>query len=67
MSTPEHPLDPTSARQRLEQARGPEFWRSLEDLAAQPGFDEWLESEFPRQATAWRTSRPATIAAIFSS
>src|SRR5437868_11539514 len=48
-----NPLDPTSARERLEQARGPEYWRSLEDLAAQPGFDEWLEKEFPRQATAW--------------
>src|SRR5436190_196860 len=53
MSTPEHLLDPSSSRQRLEQARGPEYWRSLEDLAARPGFDEWLEKEFPRQAAVW--------------
>jgi molybdopterin-containing oxidoreductase family iron-sulfur binding subunit len=32
---------------------GPTFWRSLEQLAAKPGFTEWLEKEFPRQATAW--------------
>lgn len=53
MSTPEQPIDPTSARRELEQARGPEFWRSLEHLAARPDFHEWLEKEFPRQATAW--------------
>src|SRR5438045_9185470 len=30
-----------------------EFWRSLEQRAARPDFGEWLEKEYPRQATAW--------------
>jgi MoCo/4Fe-4S cofactor protein with predicted Tat translocation signal len=48
MSTPEQPLDPN-----LPLKHGPEFWRSLEQLAARPDFGEWLEKEHPRQATAW--------------
>src|SRR5215470_20401383 len=55
MSTPnpQPRLDPAAIRQRMEGARGPEYWRSLEDLADSPDFREWLEREFPRQATAW--------------
>src|SRR5581483_808830 len=46
MSTPEYPLDPTKTP-------APDFWRSLEERAARPDFTEWLEKEYPRQASAW--------------
>src|SRR5262245_20296245 len=44
------------ARERLERlsgARGPAFWRSLEELAATPEFEEILHAEFPRHASEW--------------
>jgi molybdopterin-containing oxidoreductase family iron-sulfur binding subunit len=37
-------------RHRLNQAKGPEFWRSLDELAQTPEFEELLHREFPRQA-----------------
>src|SRR4051794_16909255 len=37
-------------RERLTKARGPKYWRSLEELANEPGFSEMMEREFPRQA-----------------
>ena len=44
-------LDLASVRERLAGARGREYWRSLEELAATDGFTEFLEREFPRQAS----------------
>ena len=38
---------------RLEGARGRDYWRSLDDLAATPEFQDLLEREFPRQAVGW--------------
>src|SRR5262249_4343836 len=32
---------------------GPEFWRSLDDMASSPDFQERLQREFPRQAVGW--------------
>ena len=46
-------LDLAAVRARLEAARGRAYWRSLEDLAASPGFKELLEREFPQQAIGW--------------
>ena len=46
-------LDLAAARARLNQARGPEYWRSLEDLASTPEFRDLMEREFPRQAVGW--------------
>ncbi len=40
-------------RAELEKKQGREYWRSLNDLAAAPGFREALEREFPRQAIGW--------------
>src|SRR6476620_6531176 len=53
------PMNATSSdlalfQKRVADVQGPEFWRSLEDLAARPEFYEWLEREHPRQATAWQ-------------
>src|SRR5919205_132279 len=47
------PASIESARARLRDTRGREFWQSLEELAETEGFDELLHTEFPRQASAW--------------
>lgn len=38
---------------RLEGKAGPQYWRSLEELADRPEFREFLEREFPRGASEW--------------
>ncbi len=40
-------------RDRLAAAGGPEYWRSLEELAATEEFEELVQREFPRQAAEW--------------
>jgi molybdopterin-containing oxidoreductase family iron-sulfur binding subunit len=47
------PLDLSAARARLGSARGKTYWRSLEELANTPGFEEMLHREFPRHASEW--------------
>ena len=32
---------------------GPKYWRSLDELAATPEFQDLMEREFPRQAVGW--------------
>jgi molybdopterin-containing oxidoreductase family iron-sulfur binding subunit len=32
---------------------GRRYWKSLEELAASPAFDDWLGREFPEQASEW--------------
>ncbi|MEM8995752.1 MAG: TAT-variant-translocated molybdopterin oxidoreductase, partial [Acidobacteriota bacterium] len=41
------------AREKLSASRGPNYWRSLEELAEKPGFQDMLAREFPRQAAEW--------------
>ncbi len=53
MSEPRKKLDLAAVRARLEGASGREYWRSLDDLAATPEFQDLLEREFPRQAIGW--------------
>jgi molybdopterin-containing oxidoreductase family iron-sulfur binding subunit len=43
-------LNLTEIRKRLENEQGPEFWRSLDELAGTEEFQEFLHKEFPRQA-----------------
>lgn len=43
----------TSIRERLEQAKGAGYWRSLDELTSLDGFKEFLHREFPRQASEW--------------
>ncbi|MBX6311341.1 MAG: TAT-variant-translocated molybdopterin oxidoreductase [Isosphaeraceae bacterium] len=38
---------------RSAEAPGPRFWRSLEELAGTPEFQEYLAREFPSQASEW--------------
>lgn len=40
-------------QEKLTGAQGTSYWRSLEDLAATPQFEELLHREFPRQAAEW--------------
>jgi MoCo/4Fe-4S cofactor protein with predicted Tat translocation signal len=47
------PLTREEVRQRLASKRGKEYWRSLEELAATPEFEEMLHREFPQQAGEW--------------
>ncbi len=47
------PFDLAALRERLAAGGGPEMWRSLDELAATPDFQDWLHREFPRQASEW--------------
>ncbi|HEX6862410.1 MAG TPA: TAT-variant-translocated molybdopterin oxidoreductase, partial [Thermoanaerobaculia bacterium] len=47
------PLDLGELRQRLQEKKGPEFWRSLDELAATPDFEAMIHREFPRYAAEW--------------
>src|SRR5438270_7815824 len=42
-----------TVRKRLAEAKGPKYWRTLEELADQEAFGELLTREFPRQASEW--------------
>ena len=45
--------DRESMRDQLKAAKGPKFWRTLEEFADQQTFGDLLEREFPRQASEW--------------
>src|SRR4029453_6099644 len=47
------PLDPAALGGRLRTAPGPEYWRSLEELAGSREFAEFVQREFPQQAAEW--------------
>src|ERR1700691_6474915 len=42
-----------SAREQIEDTTGPEYWRSLEELAGSEEFQEMLHREFPKGASEW--------------
>jgi MoCo/4Fe-4S cofactor protein with predicted Tat translocation signal len=46
-------LDLQTARARVAETRGPEFWRSLEELAGSSEFKEMMHREFPKGASEW--------------
>jgi molybdopterin-containing oxidoreductase family iron-sulfur binding subunit len=46
-------LDLATVQQKLAAAQGPEYWRSLDELANTDEFQELLHREFPRQASEW--------------
>ncbi len=50
------PLDLAAIRTRLAESRGPQYWRSLEELANTREFQEVLEREFPQHASVWLDS-----------
>ena len=49
----EQKLDLATVQQKLAAAHGPEYWRSLDELAGTEEFQELLQREFPRQASEW--------------
>ncbi len=55
-ATTPKPLDLTQIRTRLENQKGQAYWRSLEELAETPEFEEFLVKEFPRQAAPLESS-----------
>src|SRR5437764_127851 len=46
-------LDLDSVRRKLADAKGPKYWRTLEELSNVKAFGELLEREFRRQASEW--------------
>jgi len=52
----EHPLDLAAVRAKLQSKSGPQYWRTIEELAGDPHFEDLLHREFPRQASEWDES-----------
>jgi MoCo/4Fe-4S cofactor protein with predicted Tat translocation signal len=46
-------LDLATVRSQLAATRGPEYWRSLEELAGSAEFREMMHREFPKGASEW--------------
>src|SRR4051812_3383972 len=46
-------LDLAAIRAKLAGATGPEYWRSLEEVAQTKNFQEWMDREFPAGAAEW--------------
>jgi MoCo/4Fe-4S cofactor protein with predicted Tat translocation signal len=46
-------LDLATARAAIAQTTGPEYWRSLEELAGSAEFQEMMHREFPKGASEW--------------
>ena len=42
-----------AARAKLDGARGPKYWRTLEELSGDASFNAMLENEFPRYVSEW--------------
>src|SRR5260370_34401446 len=46
-------LDLATVKAQIEETTGPEYWRSLEELAGSEEFQEMLHREFPKGASVW--------------
>ena len=46
-------VDLSVVRQRLAGSHGQKYWRSLEEVARTPQFEEFLHREFPENASEW--------------
>jgi MoCo/4Fe-4S cofactor protein with predicted Tat translocation signal len=46
-------LDLATVKEQIEDTTGPEYWRSLEELAGSEEFQEMLHREFPKGASEW--------------
>ena len=51
-------LDLEQVRERVAGTKGPEFWRSLEELAGNSEFQDMMHREFPKGASEWLDSIP---------
>src|SRR5579884_746362 len=52
LATVREKIDAAVAHDKAEKT-GPEYWRSLEELAGSPAFQEALHREFPKGASEW--------------
>ncbi len=50
-------MDIAALRERLASKQGPQYWRSLEELAETPEFQKFLEDEFPNRSTLLQLDR----------
>ncbi len=46
-------LDLATVKARIAETKGPEYWRSLEELAGSTEFQEMMHREFPKGASEW--------------
>ncbi|HEY6307923.1 MAG TPA: TAT-variant-translocated molybdopterin oxidoreductase [Candidatus Angelobacter sp.] len=46
-------LELDEVRKKLAAAKGPRYWRTLEELSGEEAFGDLLEREFPRQHSEW--------------
>lgn len=46
-------VDLTALRAKLDAGKGPEFWRSFEELAETEEFQRFVDDEFPERAPDW--------------
>jgi MoCo/4Fe-4S cofactor protein with predicted Tat translocation signal len=51
-----NPIDIAAIRNLLAGQKGSRYWRSLEEVAGTPEFEEYLHAEFPRLASAMNSS-----------
>src|SRR5262252_3595242 len=51
-----YPLDLAAVRAQLATKQGRQYWRTLEELSANPHFTDLLHREFPRAAAEWDES-----------
>ena len=49
----DRPLDLAAVREKLRAKTGKQYWRTLDELAEDPHFDELMHREFPRHASEW--------------
>jgi len=49
-------IDRAAVERQLKETKGPEYWRSLEELAGSPEFQDMLHREFPKGASEWLDS-----------
>src|SRR5271157_1187707 len=49
----EYTLDLATVREKLKEKSGKQYWRTLEELADDPHFQDLLHREFPRHASEW--------------
>src|SRR3982750_1032277 len=46
-------IDLDAIRRKLDSAQGPEYWRSLEEVAQTEEFQRFAENEFPNRTPDW--------------
>ncbi len=46
-------IDLAALRERLDKAKGPEYWKSLEELAETDEFKTFIDDEFPTRSPEW--------------